>query len=93
MDKNINANTDTQETEEMVVFCRKCGNQLANEMTVCEQCGTAVLNEQIESIEDLPFNNDEYEESKRRLRKKKGLNNRYYNIIFYRFSRCRILYQ
>ena len=45
MEKNININTDIQETEEMVVFCRKCGNQLTNQTTVCEQCGTSVLNE------------------------------------------------
>lgn len=66
----MNINTDTPNIEEKVIYCRKCGIPLTNEMTVCEQCGT-VLNEQIEQQEEIPFNNDEYEESKRRLRKKK----------------------
>lgn len=71
MENNINPNTDVLQAEEAVIFCRKCGKQLTNEMTVCEHCGTAILNEQIEPQEEIPFNNEEYEESKRRLRKKK----------------------
>ena len=70
MDNNITTNIGIPNAEEKVFFCRKCGNQLTDQMTVCEQCGTSVLNEQIEQ-EELPFDNDEYEESKKRLKKKK----------------------
>lgn len=59
------------ENEETAIFCRKCGNKLVADMKVCNKCGTEIVKQESDILEEeIPFNNEEYEASKLSLKKR-----------------------